>query len=565
MLLTKLVVRHYGPFAIETEITFETGVTVFTGANDTGKTSLLTLVERLCGIKGSEQVIQDTEVNLDRIGDAPSSWEEDKAISCDAFFRGTGYSSHHIAGDWGRDDELHVLCTLPPKARSLELKRFRKAASKQWSKGGSVAVKSMPTVIRLPGAEPIRTIIDLEAPNACERAFLQAAFGPQFSYEKYSNMPDGTYYSLMAKARGDINARLRALLPPALSMDFDFQSVRGERQRLSLQLRDSHSGHTPLGMRGAGVQRLISLMALLSCNPLEAGHYIILLDEPETSLHADAQHTFRATLEALADRENIQVVYATHSPSMINTAKPDSLRVLARTQKDNRATTEIITRPFDGNFLAVRSTLGVTPGDSLLYAPVVLIVEGATEGLGIPLALSRLHKAGIHGFEDVPFLHSQMHVIDGCGDSFEYLCRMAKSQGAKPIIFLDGDKAPRIAKVRERHKDVPIVLLDDRQEFEELVRNETYFAAMRDCLPEFAESGAGRLTVEEYATWESTADLPIKMVFTKRIERWLQDTFDGLSLNKTNVMKRALEIEEPAEIRVDKLRDILTEVRRLLS
>jgi predicted ATP-dependent endonuclease of OLD family len=175
------------------------------------------------------------------------------------------------------------------------------------------------------------------------------------------------------------------------------------------------------------VRRIVSLMAALSEVDPDAGHTYILFDEPENSLHADSQHMLRRVLEDLAAHPTVQVVYATHSPSMINTMRPHAVRLLHRVSTDGRACTRIDNRPYAENYRAVRASLGITPADSLLYAPLAVIVEGITEVVALPIALERFQKQGIEGFGDREELLSQTGFIEGGGDSFPYLCRLAKS------------------------------------------------------------------------------------------------------------------------------------------
>jgi predicted ATP-dependent endonuclease of OLD family len=266
----------------------------------------------------------------------------------------------------------------------------------------------------------------------------------------------------------------------------------------------------------------------------------------------------------MAQKKNIQVVYATHSSSMINTMRPSSLRVLRRTNIGERATSEIVDRVGDGNFIAVRSSLGITAADSLLFAPVTIIVEGATEVYGLPLALRRLNESEVNGFEDVPKVLGLVHLLDGCGDEFEYLCRLAKSQGTKPIIFLDGDKHKRVPKLRTQHSDVPVIQLTDNEEFEQLVPTEVYFEALRLVTAEFVEIDNEKLTADCFRDWETTVKLAPQMAFSKKIDRWLGDAF-GISLEKPRTMKRALEIVDPNQINPEPFKRLIFEARKLLS
>jgi len=80
-------------------------------------------------------------------------------------------------------------------------------------------------------------------------------------------------------------------------------------------------------MRGAGARKLLGLMVSIAKVDSQSDQVCILYDEPESSLHADAQHILRTLLENLATKENVQVIYATHSPSMINSELIETFQV----------------------------------------------------------------------------------------------------------------------------------------------------------------------------------------------------------------------------------------------
>ena len=565
LILSELTIKFVGPFSEATKICFEPDVTVLTGANDCGKTAILNAIELLCGMSGGERVLQESEVNLDRIGHASTDWKKDQEITIQAMFQITDFAKSHVRHlDPG--NEIQVLCKLAPECRETCETKFRKEQGKgSWSSGGNAKVQHFPTVIRLPLADPIRTIIDLSAPNPTEKAFLKAAFGPQFEFAKYKVLTEGAFYAAVSKARGDANAKIRRIFPASMRMEFDFQTVNGERNKISVQLRDDHEGHTPMGFRGAGVRSLVSLMAALLCAEFDDRHYLILLDEPEISLHADAQHSLRAVLEALAEKPNIQVVYATHSPSMINPVLTSSLRLVKRENNGRIATTKIVERPVDENFLSIRSSLGLNASDSLLYGPVTIIVEGPSEVIGLPIILGRLWKESVEGFSEVGILLSQVHFLDGCGDSFDQLCKVAISQGTKPVVFLDGDKAgSRLSKLKTRFPEVPIILLDGRSEFEEIVSKEAYFEALNAVMQEFDERAEKALRKESFDEWSEGRSLPSQMAFSKRVNLWVEQVL-GLSVEKPRVMKQALINVPIADVHTEPLLELVNQIRKQLT
>ena len=333
--------------------------------------------------------------------------------------------------------------------------------------------------------------------------------------------------------------------------------ISGDPQLLGLFLVDQHTGHTPIGSRGAGIRRILGLMGELMFERSPNEFTYVLLDEPETSLHADAQHALRRLLENLAKDATIQVIYATHSPSMINTMHPASIRVFSRTMADDRAMSVITNNAFDNNYLRVRSSLGLTPSDSLLYAPVTVIVEGSTEVECLPILLERLKETSPKGFENLDEVLSHAHFLDGQGDSYEYLCRLAKSQGARPVILVDGDKVKSLKSVVEKHSDVVGIHLDAGTEFEDVVPAGIYIQAVAAVL----QVQTGEVSLAGFERW--AVGQPRKLPFSKMVERWLQDDFDGKALHKPTVMRAAIGLTDASGFRqVETFRRLVAAMRR---
>lgn len=556
MILKSIEPRNFGPFAVPTRIDFEPDVTVLTGPNDTGKSFLLRLIRRICE-KGREGAVQQDEVNFPYMHEAEPAWDHDAKIGCTANFSVTASTRQYIpqAQGW---DEIVVDCALAPAVFRRSVVKFRKGD--KWTQS-KFPVDKMPNSLVLPLQHEIGSIINLSSPNPAESKLLHLAFGRAFSFAKIQALADAIFESERGRAEDRLNEQARRMLPGSIDLEFRLRPAQGGKDRLAVSLVDPHGGYTPFGSRGAGVQKILTVIATLMGMDLDSEHVYILFDEPENSLHADAQHGLRSLLEALAEKMTVQVIYATHSPSMINTMRPQSIRLFQRTQKDGKATSVVENRPIHENYLRVRSSLGVSPADSLLYAPITVIVEGVTEVVALPLILKKFKEAGVPGFEDVDKLLSQVHFLTGEGDSFEYMCRLAKSQGAKPIIFLDGDKTRRLKGVAEKHPEVPMITLREGKESEELIPEERYFEAIAASL----EPPRQEVSREAFEKWQQGVHLPANLMFTKRVERWLQDEFDGASLDKPRVMKRAVELAEAKEIDSSKFLELMQGIRHLLS
>jgi ABC-type transport system involved in cytochrome c biogenesis ATPase subunit len=547
---------NFGPFAFDDCITLEPDVTVLTGPNDVGKSSVLRLIHRVLTIGSTSP--DESEINADNEHDSSEAWDTRKDFG--AVIR------VHLGDEdplppgtprlVGRPTSYSArMCIAPKNPIRHILQLFLN--DKPVHEFNSVPLRDNFQPVILPPESDIRNTIELASPNAVEQDLFRVALGNEFEFKNLAGSSANWFEAQLGRAEAKLNGLLRDLLPAPLGIAWKLRAA-ADRTAVHCNLTDAHGAYTPLGSRGSGVRKVMALLATLLQNQFDKGHWVVLFDEPEASLHADSQHLLRRLLEKLAARTNVQVVYATHSPSMINVARSHSVRLLRRESRGGKPTTAIDNSPFKANYLPVRSSLGLTPADSLLYAPVTVVVEGETEVVGLQLLLMKLGRENVHGFGRAETLLSQAHFLDGMGDQFSYACRMATSQGAKAVVFLDGDKG------RHRNKfnipdDVPVVVLDGDDEVEQLVPASVYFQA----LAEVVGDESSRVTVEAYQQWVASANLPSRMAFTKRVGRWL-DSLDVPEPGKARVMRRAVELVDVGRVATDRLLELLTHIEGLL-
>ena len=79
---------------------------------------------------------------------------------------------------------------------------------------------------------------------------------------------------------------------------------------------------------GSGFLQTINLLSFLFLNESRTA----LLDEPDSHMHDDLQRLVFAALNALSARRKLQLIIATHSPTMIDAAGLDSVRLVDRKQ-----------------------------------------------------------------------------------------------------------------------------------------------------------------------------------------------------------------------------------------
>jgi hypothetical protein len=180
-----------------------------------------------------------------------------------------------------------------------------------------------------------------------------------------------------------------------LAVVFDTDNVRFEtapgggvitHRLLKIEVRDARHGdvETNFATRSSGFQWFFSFFAAFSAYQESAEPLVVLLDEPGTSLHGDAQQDFiRFIAEELGASK--QTIYTTHSQHMIDTSQYEKLRAV-----DDRATRD---DPNQGVFvspvglsvdrdtvLPIESALGASVSQHLFIgAGQHLVVEGGSD------------------------------------------------------------------------------------------------------------------------------------------------------------------------------------------
>ena len=531
MILKSLSLRNAGPFAPK-EMRFEEDVTVITGANDTGKSVLLRLIERSLS-RNLDSGIEEPDVNFDYLSGCKAAWPDDPSISATITFK--------------EPNGATAVATMPL------VPKLRKGAS--WSRtnwSGSLnaqEIQNFPKVlfVRPVKEDGIRETLSLSSPNAVEQRLLRVAFGAEFNFEALLKLTDLSYQATISRAEANLNARLRTLLPPTLSYSFRFQSFSDKRDQIFVHLIDIHGASTGLGMRGTGIQTLVDLLGTLATENLGGDRVLLLLDEPELHLHADAQHSLRKVLEGLGAMGRTQVIYTTHSPCMINTMRPRTVRLMQRVKSGNDIFSQMVDSPYGDGFFSVRSSLGISPADSLLFSPVTVLVEGKTEVLCLPQLFEKLVQNGDLPEAEVESVLSHTVFLESIGvANIPNLIRIARSHGSKVVAFIDGDQSSRWKEqLKKCDSSVPLIECVQGGEFEELLPRQVYFEALK---AEYSET-AGTISLEGFETWEAQLDERRKRLnYTNNLCRWLTAELGMRGLEKPMVMKKAIELAEPKQI-----------------
>jgi predicted ATPase len=109
---------------------------------------------------------------------------------------------------------------------------------------------------------------------------------------------------------------------------------------------------------------------------------LVLLDEPETSLHPGAQERFLGFLLEIIRTQHIQVVISTHSPTLVNLLPPSAIRTLEETTDGKMQIVEVTHPEAAFNVLGHQSNTKITVvvEDALLTCLVQMAVRLLSPG-----------------------------------------------------------------------------------------------------------------------------------------------------------------------------------------
>ncbi len=143
--------------------------------------------------------------------------------------------------------------------------------------------------------------------------------------------------------------------------DFSHPAKKG-KPYLEFWIKDEHERLYPK-QRSRGVRWFLSFYLELKATSLQnnSGYNLLLIDEPGLSLHARAQEDVLKVFEDLKD--NMQILYSTHSPNLVDVSKLYRVLAIQRADEYNDKSASLI---FDSNSLGNASSDTLSPVYSLI-------------------------------------------------------------------------------------------------------------------------------------------------------------------------------------------------------
>ena len=261
---------------------------------------------------------------------------------------------------------------------------------------------------------------------------------------------------------------------------------RIESTRLSVSISDgSYAPRIAPSDRSDGFQWYLSFFAALLSEVSNGGQpLLLLLDNPGLELHADGQRDIKRFLD---EKLSTQIIYVTHSPSMIDVFNLEQVRqVELRPNLQGTKIARLKVKSGDDFDLLepVRSAIGASIASSLMFNDFNVLAEGAADRPILEGAFKRLREKD----------HKRVLITGSISESGGLLTKFYKRAGLPLVAFVDADSSGRDLKKQlvewglseGQIVDLAKVFADRKEDFEleDIVSREFYHAAVEAAYPD---------------------------------------------------------------------------------
>lgn len=207
---------------------------------------------------------------------------------------------------------------------------------------------------------------------------------------------------------------------------------------------------------------------------------ILLLDEPGLNLHALAQADFLTYIRELSVHH--QIIYTTHSPFMVDSARLEDVRVVEDRIKEGTKITGDLAGSSDESLFPLQAALGYSIAQNLFIAKKNILIEGPADLILLQHMSSLLEAGGKQGLGDA------ILVPVGGLDKLVTFVALLGSNKLKLVVLHDRAGTPHQKledlirqKLIERKRVLDFSMFPDPQpseaDIEDLLPTEIYIAA----------------------------------------------------------------------------------------
>lgn len=402
MRLTKVIITGFRSIQKTEEIILDSRINILIGANDHGKTNILSAIK--CLNDDSPITEEDRNWDLPETDAIKVQWH----FSVDDDFKSKYIEKNPSEESKEPKTQAQVQpADFPPVESATtehttepsffatntdnELIYYREGV------GPSIAVRVLSTPIKIPTDKEaellsMRPRVELfEAPktNLIDRVNLAQLETPEFEFMQGIFMLAGIWEQrktlfvendktskLLNEASTKLTSTLNDKWNQGKNLTWKLIHVGNNGDHIEIKIQDPSVKvqYTRPSLRSSGFQTyfLIS-MIILARTQNNKGKFIYLFDEPGTYLHPHAQLDLQRSFEIISD--DAQLIYTTHSLFLVNKNYPSRNKVISKTDEG----TKIDQKPFLKNWKALRDSLGILLSNNFLIADKTLLVEGPSD------------------------------------------------------------------------------------------------------------------------------------------------------------------------------------------
>jgi hypothetical protein len=193
-----------------------------------------------------------------------------------------------------------------------------------------------------------------------------------------------------------------------LDVEFDLKSdakdIAPYNSGVNLYIRIKNRRHgvtVPFDQRSKGFIWFFSFLVWFDAVQSRAATkdaLVLLLDEPGLNLHALAQADFLAYIRELSEQH--QIIYTTHSPFMVDSARLDDVRVVEDRVKEGTKITGDLAGSSDESVFPLQAALGYSIAQNLFIAKKNILIEGPADLILLQHMGALLEAGGKPGLGD---------------------------------------------------------------------------------------------------------------------------------------------------------------------